>query len=301
MRAPHARELPPRSHPVVPDTVRKAPPQRKSERVPANDPIEEDEDDLEDLLEDAPDDLDDEDELLAYFGDRLGIDDDAITELAKEAAEDAGIIAALALLDLFSAGWEALDDAQADAEEAQAAFEGRSPTTPDASSPSASRPEASPRAADLTERLNDIASDMSDELSEKLDQDWGDDEGSAITSIAEINVQSDYSESKFEADEENGAEFSQYIAEPDACDVRQDCHGTILPSDDPWWEEHEPDNHHPNCKCLKVPLSAEDAQKRGGETSAPDVEGGDWKDKWPPDVSDRPDVLAGIYRDKIEA
>ena len=281
--------------------------------MPANDPIEEDEedeDDLEDLLEDAPDDLDDEDELLAYFGDRLGIDDDAITELAKEAAEDAVIIAALALLDLFSAGWEALDDAQADAEEAQAAFEGPdlsptpsspAPTSPTPSSPAPTSPTPSFSGTDLTDKLNDIAADMADGLKERIDADWGDEDGSSITSIAEINAQSDYSESKSEADEENGAEFSQYIAEPDACDVCQDCHGTILPSDDPWWEEHEPDNHHPNCKCLKVPLSAEDAQKRGGETSAPDVEGGDWKDKWPPDVSDRPDVLAGIYRDKIEA
>lgn len=241
-------------------------------------PLPNPEDDISDILDEAPDDLEDEDELLEWFADRLDIDDDTLNEMAAEAAKDAGIVAALALLDLFATAWDALDDAMNDATDAYTKFKG----------------------TDLTDKLKDIAEDLNDNLGDQIDEEWGDEDGSSIVGIAEINAQSEYSDAKIEADDDAGWEYAQYIAEASACDVCADCHGVILPSDDPWWDEHEPDNHHPNCKCLKVPLSQSEAEKRGGVTKdLPDVEGGDWKTKWPPDVSDRPDVLQGIYQSKL--
>lgn len=244
--------------------------------MPKRSPVEED-DDIEGILEDAPDDLDDEDELVDWFADQLDIDDDEVEELTADAAGEAGILAAYAFLKLFTAGWDALDGAQADATAAHTEHVG----------------------PELTDRLNEIAADMADDLGETLESDWGDEDGSQISALSDITAQSEYSESKSDADDEAGWEYAQYLAEPDACDVCADCHGVILPSDDPWWDEHEPDAHHPNCKCIKVPLTAAEAGKRGGETKdLPDVEGGTWKDKWPPDVTDYPDVLEGIYHTK---
>jgi hypothetical protein len=229
------------------------------------------------LLDDAPDDLEDEDELVGYFADQLDIDDDELADLVDEATETADIVAALALLDLFAAGYNALDDAAADAAAAVDKHEG----------------------PDLTERLNDIAADMSDDLGERLDIGWGDADGSEIDSLASINAQSEYSESKSDADIENGFEYSRYLAEGDACDVCKDCHGTVLPSDDPWWDDHEPDNNHPGCRCIKDPCTKTEAMRYGISEKAPDVPVSGWKNQWPPDVTNRPDVLAGIYHGKV--
>lgn len=236
-----------------------------------------DPDDLEDLLEDAPDDLDDEDELLAYFADRLDIDDDAVEEMAKDAAEVAGTLAALAFLQLFTAAWDALDGAQDDSTAAHTEHVG----------------------PELTDRLNDIAADMADDLEETLETRWGDEDGTSVVGFSDVTAQSEYSESKSEGDADEGWEYAKYVAEADACDVCKDCDGTVLPSDDPWWDDHEPDNNHPNCKCIKVPLSEAEAKREGIDKSGPDVEVSGWKDKWPPDVTDYPDVLEGIYHSKL--
>jgi hypothetical protein len=235
-----------------------------------------DEDDLEDLLEDAPDDLDDEDELLAYFADRLDIDDDSIQEMAKEAAGEAGVLAALAFLELFSAGWDALDGAQDDATLAQTEDVG----------------------TDLTDRLNDIAADMADDLEERLDTGWGDEDGTEIANLADINAQSEYSESKADADVEAGWEYLRYVAEPDACDDCADCDDTVLPSDDPFWDDHTPPDLHINCRCALVPLSEDEAEKYGISKEAPDVDGGTWRDKPLDDFSDSPPDLAAIAHSK---
>lgn len=234
------------------------------------------EDDIEGIFDDAPDDLDDEDELLAYFAERLDIDEDALREMIDDATETAGTVAALALLQLFSSGWEALDDAQQAAVDAATEHVG----------------------AALVDRLGEIATDLADDLADRLDEAWGDEDGSSISTLAEVNAQSEYSDAKSEADAEEGWEFSQYLAEADACDVCQGCHGTVLPSDNPWWDDHEPDANHPNCRCVKVPLSEAEAKTRGIDKDGPDVEVSGWKDRWPPDVSDYPDVLQGIYHSK---
>jgi hypothetical protein len=275
----------------------------------APEPDDDEEDDLEGLLEDAPDDLEDEDELILWFATRLGITDDEIEEMAKEAARTAGIVAALSMLRLFATGWTALDDAQTDAAAAREKF--TEPNLPGAGEAPERPPPALPGEAPVyyghpsideqafNERLTEIATDMNQDLAERLTAGWGDLDGSSITSLAEINAQSEYSESKSDADASAGWEFAQYKAEATACDICDDCDGVILPSDDPWWGEHEPDNNHPNCKCIKVPLSAEEADARGGVTKdLPDIDSSGWKNVWPPDVSDMPDVLQAIYHSK---
>lgn len=44
---------------------------------------------------------------------------------------------------------------------------------------------------------------------------------------------------------------------------------TILPVDDPFWDDHMPPNGW-GCKCYVIPLSARAADRAGGETDSPD-------------------------------
>lgn len=252
-----------------------------------------DDDDLEGLLEDAPDDLDDEDELVDWFASRLDLGDDEVGEMSEAAAETGGICAALALLKLFSAGWDALDDAQDAATDAQleAADKAEAPHEVDE--------DAEPAGASLGDKLADIAGKLADALSERLEDGWGDEDGSSIADAANITAQTEYSEAKHEGDVDAGWEYAKYVSEAGGCDVCSDCNGTVLPIDDPWWDDHEPDENHPNCRCLKVPLSEDEARAEGIDRNGPDVDVSGWKDAWPPDVSDYPEALEVVYHGKL--
>lgn len=50
---------------------------------------------------------------------------------------------------------------------------------------------------------------------------------------------------------------------------------TILPVDDPWWEEHYPPNGF-GCKCFVRQISRDEAASLGGVTDAPEVEYVEW-------------------------
>lgn len=54
--------------------------------------------------------------------------------------------------------------------------------------------------------------------------------------------------------------------------------GTILPVDDPWWDEH----YCPNgwgCKCHTIQLGRREVERRGGPSERPKVERVRWKNK----------------------
>jgi len=55
------------------------------------------------------------------------------------------------------------------------------------------------------------------------------------------------------------------------CEICADCHGVILPADDPWWDDHTP-LMHCNCMCTKTALSQEEAEDEGIDTHGPDVD-----------------------------
>ena len=76
------------------------------------------------------------------------------------------------------------------------------------------------------------------------------------------------------------------------CDTCHDCHGVVLPADDPFWSDHHPPLH-PNCSCTVTALSPEEAKDEGIDDEGPDVEVDDGfgaepsvegKD-WEPDLS----------------
>ena len=58
-----------------------------------------------------------------------------------------------------------------------------------------------------------------------------------------------------------------------------DWHGTILPVDDPWWDDHNPPNGW-NCRCRVIQLSETQMRRNGWKPSGrPTVEMRDWKNK----------------------
>ena len=52
------------------------------------------------------------------------------------------------------------------------------------------------------------------------------------------------------------------------CDRHRAWAGTILPVDDPWWDDHFPPNGR-DCECLVRQISKAEAERRGGATARP--------------------------------
>ena len=52
------------------------------------------------------------------------------------------------------------------------------------------------------------------------------------------------------------------------CDRHRAWAGTILPVDDPWWDDHFPPNGR-DCECRVRQISAREAERRGGATARP--------------------------------
>lgn len=232
----------------------------------ASEDVEDEQDEGEDELgfDDAPDDLEDFDDDLDFWKAALpDVPEDELADIIGDATILAGTVAAVALLDLFSDAWESIDDA---------------------------------------EKLDTPQDDFAAQLDDKLDNLWGEN-GSMWDTIVDTNEASEFNQAKDDEDQEQGWEFAQYLAEDPAgaCEICKPLHGIILPIDDPWWDEFEPQNHC-NCRCAKVPLSAEEAEARGGVTEKPtrvDVQPGFGLDKgemWIPDLSTRPPELAHEFQ-----
>jgi SPP1 gp7 family putative phage head morphogenesis protein len=54
----------------------------------------------------------------------------------------------------------------------------------------------------------------------------------------------------------------------------EECDGVVLPSDDPWWQEHLPPLHY-QCRCTFTALDPDEAAEEGIDEEGPDVEVGD--------------------------
>lgn len=177
----------------------------------------------EDLdFEDAPDDLADEEESLEFWQDALpDLTENEFESVVTEAAKLGSTVAAVMLLDLFSDAWESVEDAEAK-------------DTP--------QPEFY---ADVSEKIADVWSpsrDTSTEESEEGDIGSGIDLAMGQATQNGFNLGRDeQQDDEAEASEEKT--YSRYCAEPDACDVCAEFADTVLPSDDPWWDDHQPQIH----------------------------------------------------------
>lgn len=138
----------------------------------------------------------------------------------------------------------------------------------------------------------------------QLIESWGGDRPGQIENVFRTNVLGAYSAGR-EAINNSPAvrEARPYARFDDSdddreCDICSDCHGVVLPADDPWWDTHTPLLHF-KCECIKTALSQEEAEDEGIDTRGPDVEADEGfgarpdesGDDWAPDLGNMPAEL----------
>lgn len=122
--------------------------------------------------------------------------------------------------------------------------------------------------------------DFKDEVAVKLIESWGGEIPGRLETVFRSNLATSYSEGRHaiisSPTVRQARPYWRFDAtmddrtDPDQCDCA-DADGTVLPADDPFWASHTPPLHH-NCRCVLVPLSAEEAGEEGIDEEAPDVE-----------------------------
>ncbi len=147
----------------------------------------------------------------------------------------------------------------------------------------------------------------------KLEEAWGTPDGGRVDTIFRTNINKSFNAGKFEVYTSPAIkEARPYFRFEDIDDDREDeecaaAHDTILPQDDPFWNDFWPPIH-PNCRCTVTALAedevdegdlsdeAPDAEAADGFGRAPSEEGSDWE----PSPSDYPDDLGNALADKLD-
>ena len=119
--------------------------------------------------------------------------------------------------------------------------------------------------------------DFRDEVADKLIDQWGGEIPGRIEVIFRSNIAAAYAEGRHAINSAPAVkEARPYWRYDDTdndreCDTCHDCHGVILPADDPWWNDHHPPLHF-NCCCTVTALSPEEAADEGVDEEGPDVD-----------------------------
>jgi hypothetical protein len=150
--------------------------------------------------------------------------------------------------------------------------------------------------------------DFRDEVADKLIDQWGGEIPGRIETIFRTNIGHAYAEGRHAINSAPAVkEARPYWRYDDTdndreCDVCHDCHGVVLPADNPWWQTHHSPLHH-CCECEITALSPEEAADEGIDDAGPDVEAdegfgnepsSEGKD-WAPDLSNiDPELRAAL-------
>jgi SPP1 gp7 family putative phage head morphogenesis protein len=145
----------------------------------------------------------------------------------------------------------------------------------------------------------------------KLVEHWGGEKPGRLETIFRTNVQTAYNGGRhaiLSAPEVK--RFRPYWRFDGIDDERQteicdECDGTILAANDPWWTTHHPPLHY-NCRSVPTPLSEEEALAEGvddpppnnpqdGFGTPPSVEGDDWE----PDLTEYPEEIRQELRKRV--
>jgi hypothetical protein len=119
--------------------------------------------------------------------------------------------------------------------------------------------------------------DFKDEIAAELIEAWGGEIPGRLENIFRTNVLSSYAEGRYAVHNNRAVrEARPYWRFDDSgndreCEECNECGGTILPADDPWWATHTPLLHF-QCACIITALSAEEAGEEGVDEEGPDVE-----------------------------
>jgi SPP1 gp7 family putative phage head morphogenesis protein len=215
---------------------------------------------------DAPDSLDEDDfdDDTEWFADATETEEEKKHSLLSELLRLAGTVAAVGILDLFSDAWDSIESA---------------------------------------EKRGDDQETFSSDVSEKLEDMWGGDEPSALQTIFSTNGQSQFSDGRTDDRDTiiDDFPYDEFVAVLDevTTEICEECDGTILPANDPWWDTHTPDLHF-NCRSQRVPVTETEAADKGGiDTHGPDQDAGEgfgnpYQD-WDPDLTTRPPELVEVY------
>jgi SPP1 gp7 family putative phage head morphogenesis protein len=154
--------------------------------------------------------------------------------------------------------------------------------------------------------------DFRDEVADKLIDQWGGEIPGRVEAIFRTNLGYAYAEGRHAINSAPAVkEARPYWRYDDTdndreCDVCHDCHGVVLPADDPFWSDHHPPLHH-QCECTVTALSPEEAKDEGIDDEGPDVEVDDGfgaepsvegKD-WEPDLSGLDPELRAALEERL--
>lgn len=117
--------------------------------------------------------------------------------------------------------------------------------------------------------------DFRSEVGDKLITEWGGEIPGRLETIFRTNIGYSYTEGRHAINSapavKDARPFWRFNDTDNdrECEICHECHGVILPADDPWWDTHHPLLHH-RCECQVDALSPEEAQEEG-VTDAGDV------------------------------
>jgi SPP1 gp7 family putative phage head morphogenesis protein len=156
--------------------------------------------------------------------------------------------------------------------------------------------------------------DFRDDVADSLIDQWGGEIPSRIETIFRTGVATAYAEGRHAINDAPAVrEARPFLRYDDTdndreCEICHDCHGVILPADDPWWETHHPPMHH-QCECTVTALSPEEAEEEGLTSSddIPDVEADDGfgnqpsseGSDWAPDLTDIDPELRAALEERL--
>lgn len=144
--------------------------------------------------------------------------------------------------------------------------------------------------------------------------------GWRLETIFRTNVQRAYGEGRYrQATDPDTLEDRPYwqfdaVLDDATTEVCEDCNGTILPADDPWWDEHQPPLHF-NCRSTIITLTEDQAAAQGGAVAKPpkteaddgfgdppldDTDDDQEQADFEPDLSDYDPGLAKQFEEKQE-
>lgn len=210
------------------------------------------------------------DAAVAWFDDRFPITQELADALGEYAGDRAWTIAGVAQLDVVQQVHDSIKKAIADG-------------TP----------------------FDDWKADISDTLTEA----WGKRDSFRVETIFRNATMGAYNAGRWrQMTDPEVAAFRPYalfddVRDEHESDICQELGGTILPLDDPWWDEHSPPMHH-NCRSRVRNLRESEAQRRGITESPPKTEADDGFGKiptgssWEPKASDYDPKIWNLYKEK---
>ncbi len=163
------------------------------------------------------------------------------------------------------------------------------------------------RAVDSAISNGETLADFQARIGTDLTALWGGEDPARLETIFRTNVQSAYSVGRFIQNNKPEVKathpYSKFSAVLDdrTTDICEECDGTILPTDDPWWADHQPPLHF-NCRSDVSAITPEEAEELGVDDAAPEVDADDGfgvPGADPDfDLSTRPPDLTAIYEMK---